>query len=207
MLQRIIPGSPSCPISASRWKRWTAHENLSSSPCNSSPLAAETQSPVSHQQTVASLTMSEPEKSQVGEFGGDVDQIENARSHDEGFAQGLDDPAYVDHRADDDRADEARGRNADKFEKNYWLSVNYIGTLFAIGMAFAGGIGGKWLYDVSLCVKCVKISCRLWSDRASPQRDQCGHRPFTKHQLGPSRKPGLWRRFLPHGRSAVRHFR
>lgn len=53
------------------------------------------------------------------------------------------DPSYVDHRADDDRADEAKGRNADKFEKKYWLSVNYIGTLFAIGMAFMGGIGGK----------------------------------------------------------------
>ena len=52
------------------------------------------------------------------------------------------DPSYVDHRATDDRADEAKGRNADKFEKKYWLSVNYIGTLFAIGMAFMGGIGG-----------------------------------------------------------------
>lgn len=55
-----------------------------------------------------------------------------------------DDPSYIDHRADDDRADEAKGRNADKFEKKYWLSVNYIGTLFAIGMAFMGGIGGKF---------------------------------------------------------------
>lgn len=34
------------------------------------------------------------------------------------------------------------GRNADAFEKRYWLSVNYIGTLFAIGIAFMGGIGG-----------------------------------------------------------------
>lgn len=55
----------------------------------------------------------------------------------------INDPSYVDHRADDDRADEAKGRNSDKFEKKYWLSVNYIGTLFAIGMAFMGGIGGK----------------------------------------------------------------
>lgn len=46
------------------------------------------------------------------------------------------------HRADDDRAEEARGRTSDKYEKKYWLSVNYIGTLFAIGIAFMGGIGG-----------------------------------------------------------------
>ncbi|KAK4498863.1 hypothetical protein PRZ48_009373 [Zasmidium cellare] len=54
-------------------------------------------------------------------------------------------PAYTDHRADDDRADEARGKNADKFDKSYWLSVNYIGTLFAVGVAFMGGIGGYGL--------------------------------------------------------------
>ena len=54
------------------------------------------------------------------------------------------DPSYIDHRANDDRADEAKGRNSDKFEKKYWLSVNYIGTLFAIGMAFMGGIGGEY---------------------------------------------------------------
>lgn len=54
-----------------------------------------------------------------------------------------DEHSYVDHRANDDRADIAKGRNSDKFEKNYWLSVNYIGTLFAIGMAFMGGIGGE----------------------------------------------------------------
>lgn len=52
------------------------------------------------------------------------------------------DPSYVDHRANDDRTDEAKGRNADKFEPRYWMSINYIGTLFAIGMAFMGGIGG-----------------------------------------------------------------
>ena len=46
------------------------------------------------------------------------------------------------HRETDDRGKEAMGRNADKFEKRYWLSVNYIGTLFAIGVAFMGGIGG-----------------------------------------------------------------
>lgn len=48
------------------------------------------------------------------------------------------------HRESDDRAEEAKGRNSDRFEKKYWLSVNYIGTLFAIGIAFMGGIGGAW---------------------------------------------------------------
>lgn len=51
-------------------------------------------------------------------------------------------PIEHEHRADDDRGEEAMGRNADKFEKRYWLSINYIGTLFAIGVAFMGGIGG-----------------------------------------------------------------
>lgn len=56
-----------------------------------------------------------------------------------------DDPFYVDHRAGDDRADEAKGRNSDKIDKKYWFSVNYIGTMFAVGMAFMGGIGGYGL--------------------------------------------------------------
>ena len=60
-----------------------------------------------------------------------------------GVASGVSDPAYIDHRPDDDRADEAKGRNADKFDKSYWLSWRYLGTLFAIGMAFMGGIGGE----------------------------------------------------------------
>lgn len=34
------------------------------------------------------------------------------------------------------------GRTADQFDKNYWLSMNFLGTMFAIGTAFAGGIGG-----------------------------------------------------------------
>lgn len=51
-------------------------------------------------------------------------------------------PVFHEHRATDDRGEEAMGRNADKYEKKYWLSVNYIGTLFAIGIAFMGGIGG-----------------------------------------------------------------
>ncbi|KAK4942349.1 hypothetical protein LTR10_017956 [Elasticomyces elasticus] len=71
---------------------------------------------------------------------GNNDHIE-ALAHERSY----DDPSYIDHRANDDRADEAKGRNADKFEKKYWLSVNYIGTLFAIGMAFMGGIGGYGL--------------------------------------------------------------
>lgn len=70
-------------------------------------------------------------------------------SHHEGDAehgghQGLTstDVAMMQHREDDDRADEAKGRDADQMDKKYWLSVNYIGTMFAIGMAFMGGIGG-----------------------------------------------------------------
>ena len=69
------------------------------------------------------------------------DRIEHAERG--GVPRKFDDPSYVDHRADDDRAEEAKGRNSDKYAKNYWLSVNYIGTLFAIGMAFMGGIGGE----------------------------------------------------------------
>lgn len=52
------------------------------------------------------------------------------------------DAATAQHREDDDRAEEAKGRNADQMDRKYWLSVNYIGTMFAIGMAFMGGIGG-----------------------------------------------------------------
>lgn len=58
----------------------------------------------------------------------DVDRIEAA--------------SQFQHRETDDRAEEAKGRNSDKYEKKYWLSVNYIGTMFAIGIAFMGGIGG-----------------------------------------------------------------
>lgn len=57
----------------------------------------------------------------------------------------INDPSYVDHRADDDRADAAKGRNSDQIDKSYWLSVNFIGTMFAVGMAFMGGIGGTCL--------------------------------------------------------------
>ncbi|PIA92163.1 hypothetical protein CB0940_09972 [Cercospora beticola] len=72
----------------------------------------------------------------------DGDHVERAA-----HASGSDirDPSYVDHRADDDRADEAKGRNSDKIDKSYWLSVNFLGTMFAIGMAFMGGIGGYGL--------------------------------------------------------------
>lgn len=49
----------------------------------------------------------------------------------------------LEHREDDDRADVAKGKNSDTIDRKYWLSVNYIGSLFAIGMAFMGGIGGQ----------------------------------------------------------------
>lgn len=48
---------------------------------------------------------------------------------------------WVDHRENDDRAEVAKGKYAEAYNKRYWLSVNYIGTLFAIGVAFMGGIG------------------------------------------------------------------
>jgi hypothetical protein len=56
--------------------------------------------------------------------------------------------AFVDHRENDDRAAEAMGRNADQFDRKYWLSINFLGTMFAIGMAFMGGIGGEWFSRV-----------------------------------------------------------
>jgi hypothetical protein len=43
---------------------------------------------------------------------------------------------------DDDRAPEARGRNADQFDKNYWRSWRFIGSMLAIGLGFCGGTGG-----------------------------------------------------------------
>ena len=60
-----------------------------------------------------------------------------------GGRRGSVEAAIMEHREDDDRADEAKGRNSDQMDKKYWLSVNYIGTMFAIGMAFMGGIGGS----------------------------------------------------------------
>ncbi|CAK3897879.1 MFS general substrate transporter [Lecanosticta acicola] len=69
---------------------------------------------------------------------GSDDRIEDA----DAYRVDTHDPGRTDHRADDDRADIARGRNADKIGREYWLSVNFIGTLFAVGLAFMGGIGG-----------------------------------------------------------------
>jgi hypothetical protein len=81
----------------------------------------------------------------------------NGTEHVEALAheRNYDDPAYIDHRANDDRAEEAKGRNSDKFEKKYWLSVNFIGTMFAIGMAFMGGIGGK--STTTKYIHCLKL--------------------------------------------------
>lgn len=50
---------------------------------------------------------------------------------------------YVDHRENDDRADEAKGRDSAAFDGKYWYSANFIGTLLAIGFSFMAGIGGK----------------------------------------------------------------
>ena len=84
--------------------------------------------------------MSSEQKTQSGDAGIDVDHIENGPKDDSNELGRI--KTYIDHRENDDRAEEAKGRNSDKYDKNYWLSVNYIGTLFAIGIAFMGGIGG-----------------------------------------------------------------
>ncbi|KAF2636610.1 MFS general substrate transporter [Massarina eburnea CBS 473.64] len=54
----------------------------------------------------------------------------------------MSDPFAVDHRVEDDRTDAARGRNADEFDKSYWYSWRFLGSMFAVGVAFMGGIGG-----------------------------------------------------------------
>ncbi|KAF2112623.1 fungal trichothecene efflux pump [Lophiotrema nucula] len=46
------------------------------------------------------------------------------------------------HRLDDDRAEEAKGRNSDQIPKEYWYSWRFLGSMFAVGLAFMGGIGG-----------------------------------------------------------------
>ena len=43
---------------------------------------------------------------------------------------------------DDDRMVEAHGRDADRMEDGYWKSWRFIGSMLAIGLAFAGGTGG-----------------------------------------------------------------
>ena len=50
---------------------------------------------------------------------------------------------FVDHRDFDDRAEEARGRNADQIDKKYWYSWRFLGSMLAVGTSFMGGIGGK----------------------------------------------------------------
>ncbi|KAF2708439.1 MFS general substrate transporter [Pleomassaria siparia CBS 279.74] len=48
----------------------------------------------------------------------------------------------ADHRENDDRAEDARGRNSDKIDPRYWYSWRFLGSMFAVGLAFTGGIGG-----------------------------------------------------------------
>lgn len=57
--------------------------------------------------------------------------------------EGRDIVAAEEHRANDDRLEEARGRNSDKIDKSYWYSWRFLGTMFAAGTSFTGGIGGK----------------------------------------------------------------
>ena len=42
---------------------------------------------------------------------------------------------------DDDRAPEARGRGAEEFAREYWLSPRFLGSMAAIGLGFCGGTG------------------------------------------------------------------
>jgi hypothetical protein len=56
-------------------------------------------------------------------------------------AQHLEDTHHLDN-DDDDRAPEARGRNADQFDEKYWRSWRFLGSMLAIGLGFCGGTGG-----------------------------------------------------------------
>ena len=47
------------------------------------------------------------------------------------------------HRGFDDRAEEAKGKMSDVIDSSYWYSWRFLGSMFAVGMAFMGGIGGK----------------------------------------------------------------
>ena len=42
---------------------------------------------------------------------------------------------------DDDRAPEARGRDAEEIAREYWLSPRFLGSMAAIGLGFCGGTG------------------------------------------------------------------
>lgn len=83
----------------------------------------------------------------------EVEQLENAPHSDsrrgsatsEHGGHGVRNVDYVDHRDGDDRAEEAKGRDAAAFNGKYWYSANFIGTLLAIGFSFMAGIGGYGL--------------------------------------------------------------
>lgn len=42
---------------------------------------------------------------------------------------------------DDDRAPEARGRDAEEIDRAYWVSPRFLGSMLAIGLGFCGGTG------------------------------------------------------------------
>lgn len=46
--------------------------------------------------------------------------------------------AIAQHREDDDRAEEAKGRNADEMDKKYWRSVNYVCPLRILALPGRG---------------------------------------------------------------------
>lgn len=53
-----------------------------------------------------------------------VDEVENGDNSIQPVE--TNDPFARDHRANDDRADVARGRNSDKFDAKYWTSINFL---------------------------------------------------------------------------------
>lgn len=56
----------------------------------------------------------------------------------------------VDHRENDDRTEEAKGFTVEKVDRSYWYSWRFLGSMFAAGTAFMGGIGSEFLRPQSL---------------------------------------------------------
>jgi hypothetical protein len=51
---------------------------------------------------------------------------------------------------DDDRAPEARGRDAEEIDPAYWVSPRFLGSMLAIGLGFCGGTGkcsNGWVFE------------------------------------------------------------
>lgn len=78
--------------------------------------------------------------------------------------------ASIDHRSFDDRVEEARGRNADKIDPSYWYSWRFLGSMFAVGTSFAGGIGGQWLAFCHYSASLLQRKCRSLRQADFPSR-------------------------------------